>query len=151
MVAAEDVSINKLPFMVAFRFNKNKKMYECGQPHKPRCTLGCTGSLISSKWVVSATHCLGSKKSLNIKNCDLPGIECEENEHFDFIIIPKEVKSYIYLNVQDFIKNQGNHEKYEIKKIIRPNKAYPSAGYGVCKTQLYNIGFTYILVKSTEL
>ena len=131
MVGAEDIGINKIPFMIAFQFNKNHRMSKCGEPDMPKCTLGCTGSLISARWAVSATHCLGSKKSINIKNCDLPGIQCQENEHLDFVIFPKEVKSYIYVNVQDFTKNQGNHQKYEIKRIIRPHKAYPSAGYGV--------------------
>ena len=131
MVAADDVKINKIPFMVAFRFNKNIEMFKCGEPDMPACTLGCTGSLISSKWVLSATHCLGSKKDININKCDLEGIKCNRNIYLDFEIIPEEVKSYIYVNVQDFIQDQGKHEKYEIQRIIRPRKAYPSAGYGV--------------------
>ena len=131
MVAADDIKINKIPFMVAFRFNKDAKAMRCGKPHMPRCTLGCTGSLISSKWVLSATHCLGSKKDININKCDLEGITCNRNKYSDFEIIPGEVHSYIYVNVQDFIQDEGRHEKYEIRRIIRPRKAYPSAGYGV--------------------
>ena len=131
MIGADDVKINRIPFMVAFRFNKDMEMVRCGQPGRPQCSLGCTGSLISAKWVVSATHCLGSKKEINIRRCKFRGIRCNVNKHGDFEIIPKSTNSYIYVNVQDFVKDQGNHEKYEIRRIVRPKKAYPSAGYGV--------------------
>ena len=58
---------------------------------------------------------------------------CERTEHGDFVYWPKIIKSYIRLGVNDFDKELANLKVYEIEKIIRPKKAYPSGGYRVRK------------------
>ena len=56
---------------------------------------------------------------------------CGRTEHGDFIYWPKIIKSFIRLGVNDFDKDLANSKVYEIEKIIRPKKAYPSGGYRV--------------------
>ena len=67
---------------------------------------------------------------------------CGRTEHGDFIYWPKIIKSYIRLGVNDFDKDLANSKVYEIEKIIRPKKAYPSGGYRVWKIFLF-IPHTY--------
>ena len=71
---------------------------------------------------------------------------------------PKIIKSYIRLGVNDFDKELANLKVYEIEKIIRPKKAYPSGGYRVrkkfcpemkCNCLIYYIT-RYFLVRSKE-
>ena len=68
---------------------------------------------------------------------------CGRTEHGDFIYWPKIIKSYIRLGVNDFDKDLANSKVYEIEKIIRPKKAYPSGGYRVMK----NIFLFHIPIK----
>ena len=44
---------------------------------------------------------------------------------------PQIIKSYIRLGVGHFYRELADTKVYEIEKIIRPRKAYPSGGYGV--------------------
>ena len=53
----------KLPFLAAFTFNKVK------EKAKKRPKLTCSASLIATKWVISAAHCLGKKKDISEQLC----------------------------------------------------------------------------------
>ena len=40
-------------------------------------------------------------------------------------------RSWIRVGVRNFVKELKSSKPYEVEKIIRPGKAYPSGGYGV--------------------
>ena len=98
----------------------------------------CSGSLISKRWVVSATHCIGKSNSINIENCEQNGLKCRKNRYGDFIIKPQvnSAIAHVYINVEDYIVEQVDMDKkneLKVRKIIRPKKAYPGDTYGVRK------------------
>ena len=78
------------------------------------------------------------------------GAFCERNKYGDFVFWPKVIKSYIRLGVGHFYRELADTKAYEIEKIIRPRKAYPSGGYGVkgegkkeiCTRESPKIGFS---------
>ena len=47
-------------------------------------------------------------------------------------------RSWIRVGVRNFVKELKSSKPYEVEKIIRPGKAYPSGGYGVSIKKLAN-------------
>ena len=84
----------------------------------------------AARWIISASHCLGKKASLNVNRC-IAGCRCQKTELGDFVFYPDKIKSYIRIGIKNFMKELKTSKAYEIEKIIRPQKAYPSGGYGV--------------------
>ena len=132
-------------FMVAVAFHTTKCEIK-SDTMAEACHFSCTGSIISSHWVISASHCLGPKKridampkrrrnpclsKLNGKPHLLKGILCAKNRHGDLIIYPKKVKSYIFVKVTNFETEYNTLTHYEIDKVIIPREAYRGGGYKV--------------------
>ena len=114
------------------------------------CLFSCTGSIISARWVISASHCLGRQARIDAKvkqqrgqksHCvaeiekgiksPIKGIYCQINQYGDLEIFPKHVKSYVFVKVNDFEKEYKNLTHYSIKRLIIPQDAYRGGGYKV--------------------
>jgi hypothetical protein len=143
-------------FMVAVAFH-TKKCKIKSDTLDGACHFSCTGSIISSRWVISASHCLGPKKridanrlmhridarrnrprkkytclsKLNGKKHLLKGITCKINRDGDLEIYPKKVKSYIFVKVTDFEKEYNDLTHYDIEMLVIPRGAYRGGGYKV--------------------
>ncbi len=83
---------HRLGYLAAFSFYK-KRHSEGRRP-----ILTCTGTLISSSWVVSASHCLGPKEALGPDRCVPRGNQCLRNPLGDFEYRPVEVDSEVISN-----------------------------------------------------
>ena len=121
-------------FLVAFAFETSRCNIETTK--HPICHFDCTGSLISKKWILSASHCLGKVKA-NKYNCiigeygPVRGITCKQNKYRDLEIQPRQIPSYIFVKVKHFVRDYPHLEYYNVKRIIRHKNAYPGGGYGV--------------------
>ena len=148
-------------FMVALAFHTTKCKIKSDQ-FDQACQFSCTGSIISSQWVISASHCLGKRENIDAirkrrhrkcRKCNhskcfsklngrthlIKGILCKISRHGDLEIYPKRLKSYIFVKVTDFEKEYNDLTHYEIKKLVIPREAYRGGGYKVLK--LCNIGY----------
>ena len=134
-------------FMVAVAFHTTKCKIK-SDTLNGACHFSCTGSIISSRWVISASHCLGPNKridamrnrhltkhtclsKLNGKRHILKGIRCKINSDGDLEIYPKRVKSYIFVKVTDFENEYNDLTHYDIEMLVIPKDAYRGGGYKV--------------------
>ena len=134
-------------FLVAVAFHTEKCRVEADTLENG-CSFSCTGSVISSKWIISAAHCLGPKTNLDARDpasrkehhCisrssgyteRIGGIYCKINQNGDLEILPKRVKSYIFVKVNNFEKDYKHLKHYEVRRLVSPRDSYRGGGYKV--------------------
>ena len=134
-------------FLVAVAFHTEKCQVEA-DTLASGCSFSCTGSVISSKWIITAAHCLGPKSNIDARDhathkehhCisrlngyteRIGGIYCRINRFGDLEILPKRVKSYIFVKVNNFEKDYKDLKHYEVRRLVSPRDSYRGGGYKV--------------------
>ena len=134
-------------FLVAVAFHTEKCRVEADTLENG-CSFSCSGSVISSKWIITAAHCLGPKSNIDARDHTthkehhcisrsngyterIGGIYCRINRFGDLEILPKRVKSYIFVKVNNFEKDYKDLKHYEVRRLVSPRDSYRGGGYKV--------------------